>query len=144
MTAWIPFLYYARTDVQCEHLLAASGISLMHSEHFLVVGSRGASFLDRAINMFIGFTTKKNTAEATSKNDMRALIKWPYMNLLSFIVNDSPPKSGTLAIAAISGVSRSVTSAVTMVPKAAPTTTPTAKSTTLPRSKNCLNSFNIK
>src|SRR5579883_518937 len=48
-------------------------------------------------------------------------------------------KSGLFTTAAISGVSRSFTKAVTTVPKAAPTTTPTARSTTLPRNRNCLN-----
>src|ERR1700692_1483426 len=38
----------------------------------------------------------------------------------------------------MSGLIRSLTSAVTTVPKAAPITTPTARSTTLPRKINCL------
>ena len=111
--------------------------------HFLVVGSAGGPFRERLMSKFIGFTTKKNTAEATRMNDMNVLIKCPYANLLPFITNESPEKSGSLAIAPMSGVSISDTKAVTIVPNAAPITTPTARSTTLPRSKNCLNSFNI-
>src|SRR2546430_5101352 len=42
-------------------------------------------------------------------------------------------------IAAMRGVSRSLTNEVTTVPNAAPMTIPTAISTTLPRNKNCLN-----
>ena len=43
----------------------------------------------------------------------------------------------------ISGVMISLTSDVTIAPKAVAMITPTARSTTLPRSKNALRSFNI-
>lgn len=132
------------TWAQCEQRLASSGISLKHSLHFLVVGSAGGSLRERAINIFIGFITKKKIAAATSTNEISALMKCPYINLLPFIENDSPLKLGTLATADMNGVKRSETSAVTIVPNAAPITTPTAKSTTFPLSKNCLNSFSIK
>src|SRR5690348_9995964 len=46
-------------------------------------------------------------------------------------------------MAAISGVIRSATSAVTTAPNATPMTTPTARSTTLPRSRKALNSRSI-
>ena len=46
-------------------------------------------------------------------------------------------KSGWPTMAAISGVSRSLTRAVTTPPKAAPMTTATAKSRTFPRKMNC-------
>ena len=81
---------------------------------------------------------------ATSKNEMSELVKCPYINSLSFIVKNRPEKSGTFAIAAIKGVSKSATSADTTALNAAPITTPTARSTTFPLNKNCLNSFNIK
>ena len=125
--------------------MASRGTSLKHSLHFFVVGSAGSSFLERErdISMFMGLTTKKNTEPATSRNETRAFKKCPYLNSLPLIVKMSPLKSGTLAIAAIRGVSKSDTKAVTIVPNAAPITTPTAKSTTLPRSKNCLNSLSI-
>jgi hypothetical protein len=58
----------------------------MHSVHFFVVGSAGGSFLEILMSKFIGLITKKNTAPATSKKEMRAFIKSPYKNLLSFIV----------------------------------------------------------
>lgn len=115
----------------------------MHSGHFLVVGSAGGSLCERETSRFIGFTTKKKMALATSTNEIIALIKCPYINLLPLTVKKSPLKSGTFAIAAMKGVSRSVTSAVTTVPNAAPITTPTARSTTFPLSKNCLNSCSI-
>ncbi len=60
------------------------------------------------------------------------------MNLLPLSVNAKPEKSGTLAIAAIRGVTKSLTKAVVTVPKAAPITTPTAKSTTFPRKTKSL------
>src|SRR5438105_3630640 len=46
-------------------------------------------------------------------------------------------------MAAIRGVTRSVTNALTIAPKAAPMTTATARSTTLPRSRNALNPLNL-
>ena len=129
------------TWVQWEQRLAASGISLRHSVHLLVVGPAGGSLRERETRIFIGLMTKKNIAAATKTKEMRAFIKSPYMNLLSLIVKNRFEKSGTFIIAAMSGVRKSVTSAVTTVPNAAPITTPTAKSTTFPLSKNCLNSL---
>src|SRR4030095_6225443 len=46
-------------------------------------------------------------------------------------------------IAAMSGVSRSLTSAATTAPNAPPMTTATARSMTLPRRRNCLNPFSM-
>ena len=91
----------------------------------------------------MGLTTKKNTAVATNRKEIKELIKWPYINLLLLTVKVRPEKSGTLAIAAIRGVNKSETNAVTTEPKATPITIPTARSTTFPLSKNCLNSFNM-
>src|SRR3954447_7516063 len=50
-------------------------------------------------------------------------------------------KSGVPTIAPSSGVSRSLTSAVTTAVNAVPITTATARSRTLPRRRNCLNPF---
>jgi hypothetical protein len=47
-------------------------------------------------------------------------------------VNLSAEKSGRPTMAAMGGVSRSLTKALTTLPKAAPMTTATARSTTLP------------
>ena len=58
--------------------------------------------------------------------------------VLLLIVNDSDEKSGLPNMAAMSGVIRSLTKAVTSAPKAAPMTTATARSTTLPRKMNSL------
>lgn len=129
--------------MQYAHLFASIGISDRHSLHFLFVGSTGDSFLDRAMSIFIGLTIKKNIADATKRKEIKALIKCPYLNSDSLIVNERELKSGSFAMADTSGVSKSDTKADTTVPKAAPMTTPTAKSTTFPLSKNCLNSFNI-
>src|SRR5258706_9175686 len=68
-------------------------------------------------------------------------MKSPMRSLLPFTVNAIAEKSGEPTIAAISGVSRSLTNAVTTAVNAAPNTTATARSTTLPRIMNCLNPF---
>lgn len=136
--------HYVTGWVQWAQRFALIGTLLKHSAHSLCVGASGFFLAARAIRRFIGLMTKKNIDPATSKNEIRLLRKCPYINLLPFITNERFEKSGVLAIAPISGVRRSVTSAVTMVPNAAPITTPTAKSTTFPRSKNCLNSFNMR
>jgi hypothetical protein len=48
------------TDVQNAHRFAATGISLKHSGHFLLVGSAGVALrADRAFHAFIGATIKK-------------------------------------------------------------------------------------
>ena len=57
------------------------------------------------------------------------------------MVKLSVEKSGLPPIAAMSGVTRSLTSAVITAASATPITTPTAMSTRLPRSKNVLKSF---
>src|SRR5215471_18948414 len=72
-------------------------------------------------------------------NETTALIISPYLNVLLLRVKARLLKSGLAKMAAISGVSRSLTNACTTVPKAAPTTMPTARSITLPRSRNALN-----
>jgi hypothetical protein len=98
---------------------ALIGISLRHSVQLLVVGSDIGSLRVRAISKFIGLTTKKNTEPDTSRNEISEFIKSPYINLLPLIVKARLLKSGTFAIAAIRGVSRSFTKAETIVPKAA-------------------------
>src|SRR5579859_6084743 len=70
---------------------------------------------------------------------MTALMKSPYANLLLFAVKNRALKSCLPKIAAINGVSRSLTSAVTTAVNAVPMTTATARSTTLPRKMNSLN-----
>ena len=101
---------------------------LIHSGHFLVVGSTGFSFLVNAINLFIGMTTKKYMTAEIIRNEISALIKSPTKNLLLLTVKVNPEKSGFPPIAPIIGVIISFTKAVTTEPKATPTTTPTAKS----------------
>src|ERR1700692_2950808 len=64
-------------------------------------------------------------------------------NRLPLTVNLMAEKSGFPAIAAISGVSRSLVKADTTEAKAAPITTPTAISITLPRRMNCLNPLSL-
>lgn len=129
--------------MQCAHRFASSGTSLKHSPHFFVVGSAGGAFLARATSKFIGLITKKNIAAETKTNETNVFKKWPMAKLEPLTVNAKLPKSGTFAIAAMSGVKISETNAATTVPNAAPITTPTAKSTTLPRNKKLLNSFNV-
>src|SRR5438477_9224192 len=66
-------------------------------------------------------------------------MKSPTAKTLPLRVNWRAEKSRLPAIAAMSGVSRSLVKALTTVAKAAPITTPTAMSTTLPRRRNCRN-----
>ena len=55
------------------------------------------------MSIFIGLTTKKNTAPATNTKEIREFIKWPYINLEPFITNVSVLKSGNLPKADIIG-----------------------------------------
>jgi hypothetical protein len=67
---------------------------------------------------------------------IKALMKSPYRNRLPLTVKNRPAKSGLPPMAAISGVIRSFTSAVTTAPNAAPMTTAMARSMRLPFSRN--------
>src|SRR5689334_8821868 len=96
--------YALRGLAQKAQRLASSGISEMHSGHFFVVGSAGGSRRARAIIAFIGFTTRKKIEVATSRNEMIAFTNDPTMIALPLIVSARPEKSGTLTIAASSGV----------------------------------------
>jgi hypothetical protein len=88
------------------------GISLRNSGHLRVVASAGAgSLLARETSAFTGSTTKKYTATAMMRNDSKALLKLPKRNLLLLISNVRAEKSGSPAIAATSGVRRSLTKA---------------------------------
>src|SRR5919201_1092693 len=120
---------------------AVRGISLRHSGHSRTVSSTGGSVFRRAISTFTGLTTKKKTAAAIETNVIRALMKSPYRKRLLWIVNESAEKSCLPTIAAMIGVIRSVTRAVTSAANAIPITIPTARSTRFPRSKNVRNSF---
>src|SRR5579862_7494984 len=135
-------LLHATTDVQKAQRFAAIGILLRHSGQFFSVGSAGFSpRRNRAMIVFTGNTTNTYTAVAIKRNETSAFKKSPTMNLLPFIVKLISEKSGLPTRAAMSGVIKSFTSAVTTAPKAAPSTTATARSTTLPRKRNCLNPF---
>src|SRR5436309_15193364 len=59
------------------------------------------------------------------------------------MVSEIAEKSGLPAMAAIDGVNRSLTMAVTTAPNAPPITTATARSRTLPRITNCRNPLNM-
>jgi len=75
------------------------------------------------------------------KNDSTALKNDPYRKVLWWTVNCSLPKFGLPAIAAISGVIRSATSAVTMAVNAVPTTIAIARLMRLPRLMKALKPF---
>src|SRR5438874_7739882 len=135
---------YVNGQVQKAQRRAAIGTSLRHSGHFLVVGSGATSPRRiRARIVFIGSTMKKYTAAAIKMNETSALIKSPIGNLVPLTVNSIAEKSGFPTMAAINGVIRSFTSAVTTAPNATPITTATARSRTLPRRINCLKPCNI-
>jgi hypothetical protein len=98
----------------------------------------------RAVSALTGTTTKKDMAADISRKETTALMKSPIMNLLLFTSKMMAEKSGFSAIAAMSGVIRSFTRAVTTAPQAAPMTTATARSITLPRIKNYRKPFSIR
>ncbi len=91
-----------------------------------------------------GTTTAKKTIVATMRNDRRALRNEPYLNVERCTWNVRSAKSGLPKMAAIKGVIRSATNAVTVAVKATPTTTATARSTTFPRRTNFLKSDSIQ
>ncbi len=68
-------------------------------------------------------------------------MKSPISSLLPLRFIEMLEKSGEPTTAAMIGVNRSLTSAVTTAPNAAPITTATARSSTLPRRMNCLKPF---
>src|SRR5207244_13536821 len=74
---------------------------------------------------------------------MSALMKSPTSSALPLTVTTIAEKSGLPAIAAMSGMTRSFTSAATTAPNAPPITTATARSRTLPRRRNCRKPLNI-
>ncbi len=129
--------------VQKAHRLALSGMLLRQNGHSRVVTATGVSVFARLISTLTGRTTKKKTTAAIIRNDATALMKSPIKKRLRLIVKAIEEKSGLPPIAAINGVIRSLTRAVTTAPKAAPITMPTAKSTTLPRSTKALKSLPI-
>lgn len=119
-------------------------MSLKQCGHFFSEGSAGdLRRLEYSVNLLIGWMIKKKTTIARIKNAIAAFKKLPYINLLPLSVKYRLEKSGVPPMAAISGVIISLTSEVTMAPKAAPMTTATAKSTTFPRRINCLKSFSM-
>src|SRR5579871_1621535 len=117
-------------------------MSLRQRGHGRVVAAAGVAL--RAASTFIGLTTKKNTAAAITTNVISAFRKLPYRNRLLLIVKLRAEKSGLPPMAAINGVIRSATSAVTTALKARPITTATARSTRLPRMRNSRNSLSIR
>src|ERR1700722_17172324 len=75
------------------------------------------------------------------RNDSTALKNDPYKKVLLWMVKGSLEKSGLPAIAAISGVMMSATSAVTMAVNAVPTTIAIARLMRLPRLMKALKPF---
>src|SRR6266849_5283598 len=102
--------------------------------HSFISGAGCGAGSKRALNRTYGTTTKKYMTTAMIRKAITTLTKSPYGNLLLLIVKERPEKSGLPKRAAINGVIRSLTKAVTSVPKAIPT----ARSTRLPRSRNVL------
>src|SRR6478672_13713864 len=99
--------------VQKAHRVALIGMLLMQYGHSRVIGSTGVSVLRRFIRALTGRTTKKKTTAAMIRKAMKALMKSPTRKRLLLIVKPMVEKSGWPPIAAISGVTRSFTKAVT-------------------------------
>ncbi len=126
-----------RTHTALPRSAPRSGIRGTSSSWDPAALRRGA----RAMIAFTGRTTKKYTAAPIRMKETRALMNSPIRNLLPFTSKAMDEKSGFPTMAAMMGVIRSLTSAVTTAPNAAPITTATARSITLPRSMNCLKPF---
>src|SRR5947209_4669509 len=77
----------ATSRVQKAHTDAAMGIELRQCSQSFVADSTSGSVRRRAISVFTGRTTKKNTLAAISTNEIKALKKSPYRNTLSRTVN---------------------------------------------------------
>src|SRR4051794_29230992 len=87
--------------------------------------------------------TRKNITAATIRNVSTALRKSPWAKRRPLIVNASPAKFCLPPTAAISGVTMSLTSALTTAVNAVPMTTATARSTRFPRRTKARNSRSI-
>ena len=103
------------------------------------IGRRLTAALPRNNRIHRRHHEKIDRRRATSRNATSAFRKSPIRKALPLTVNTIAEKSGWATTAAMSGVSRSFTNALTTVPNAAPITTATARSMTLPRRTNCLN-----
>ena len=132
----------------CDYFafLRRSRISIRSS---LSVGPDGAAGAAGFLSLLIGFTTKKNIANATMIKLMRIVRNEPYFIATSFQVtpwrfHTSAEKSTFPKANPIAGIIRSSTREVTIFPNAAPITTQTARSTTLPFIANSLNSLSIR
>ena len=79
--------------VQWAQTAATAGIVLKQYRHGLMSGSSGGSRLNRFVKALTGFTTRKNTTDATVANVISAFRKWPYLNALPCAVNYRTPKS---------------------------------------------------
>src|SRR3978361_859660 len=106
--------------VQKAQRVAASGMLLTQYGHSRVFAMTGVSVLRIFISALTGRTTKKKTTAAMIRNETMALMKSPTRKRLWLLVKPSAEKSGLPPIAAMSGVIRSLTNAVTTAPKAAP------------------------
>src|SRR5215217_3189305 len=126
------------SEVQNLQRDAAREMVSRQAGHLRSVGSGGGSLRARAIITFIGLMIRKKMTAATVAKLISLLMKSPYLNTLPLIWKVRALKSGLPKIAAIRGVTRSSTTAVTTAVNARPMTTATASSTRLPRNRNVL------
>src|ERR1700704_1650025 len=70
---------YVSSTPQNAQRRAATGIELRHSGQSRVVATTSRSVFRRAMSLFTGLITKKNTATATIRNDNKSLVKVPYL-----------------------------------------------------------------
>src|SRR5690606_16572293 len=82
------------SEVQAGQRVASTETSVKQYGHLVTAGSSGSAVLILSINAFIGFTTKKKITAEMIRKAITALMKFPYVNLLPLIVNDSSLKSG--------------------------------------------------
>src|SRR6266478_2797065 len=149
---------YLSCDVQCGQRVALSGMSDRQYSHNLVDGAGVGSAASLRCSVFMALTAMK-MQNATMRKSITVLINEPYamtaapaalasasdLNgplLLSRLMNKSVKLTLPMTLP-IGGMMMSLTTEVTILPKAPPMITPTARSTTLPRIANSLNSLII-
>src|SRR5690606_20057595 len=139
-------------DVQWAQRVASTGTFWRQYGQSFSVGAFGASGFGR-LSALTPFTMRK-IQNAIIRKLMTVLTNWPYAMTGTPFATAAASDSGLLPsramnrsvklapprIRPIGGIMTSLTSEVTIPPKAEPMTTPTARSMTLPRMANVLNS----
>src|SRR6185437_12466775 len=143
----------ASSEVQCGHRVAASGIGVAQRGQSLVAAGASGGF---GI-ILLTWRIARNTTKATITKSITALMNRPILMVgapaalacamvskcFADRVMKMEEKSTWPSSSPIGGMMMSLTSELTILPKAAPMITPMARSTTLPRMMNARKSFHM-